>query len=177
MKNIYQYILPAVFFVMLFMIQGLQIIKAQELAKPEQVTLPFQYLLGDWQGEGWHDHGNGRVNEFEQTYTFVSLAEGQVVAAATRALLLPEKERVLFDGTVLYSMENKQEKRVSRKVIRRGAIGMETSVEWEENRLFWTQRGGTETWEFELLENGQLTQRGFYTDNGHKFFELILERQ
>lgn len=161
---------------MLFMIQSLQIIKAQEINQPEQEILPFQLLVGDWQGEGWHDHGGGRVNEFEQTYCFVSLAGGEVIAAGTRAALKPEKERVLFEGAILYSLENKEQKAISRRVVRRGEISMGTPVQWEENRLFWTQRSGTETWQFELLENGQLAQRGFHTQDGNKFFELILER-
>ncbi len=50
-------------------------------------------------------------------------------------------------------------------------------VNFEDNKVQWAQRNGTENWEFELLKNGQLVQRGFKSNGGNKFFELILEAQ
>lgn len=171
-----------VFIIWSFVLLGCSILPVSlSLALPPgqaaPAALPFQFLTGEWKGEGWHKHPDGRVNEFKQTYSFVRLAHGQVIAAATKAVFKTDLERVLYDATILFYWESESEARIGRRVARSGTLGPVAVVSSTEAKVEWQERGGTQRWEFEMTASDQLVQRGFLADGGKQFFELVLQRQ
>ena len=141
-------------------------------APDEDAMVALHFLVGNWSGAGWHDHGEGKVNEFDQTLVVESWLDGDVLVSEQKAILSSDGSRVLHHSATIYRFHAESGQVVAENL--RDGRRRVTPIEPEEGRIEWLARGDTQRWSIERTEHG-LLQRGRFAETGALFFELSLQ--
>ncbi len=132
----------------------------------------LRFLVGNWSGAGWHDHGGGKVNEFDQTLVVESWLGGDVLVSEQKAILSSDATRVLHHSATIYRFDAESGQVVAENL--RDGRRRVTPIEPGEGRIEWPARGDSQRWSLERTEHG-LLQRGRFAESGALFFELSLQ--
>ena len=156
-------------------IVGVVAISSISLSPAQSTDAPLAFLVGEWKGKGWHDHGDGRVNRFVQVVSNRGFLDNKIVVSEQVAYLEEDPSRILFRSLIIYSFDADSGQFVARRMSPTGKQTVEVLA----------FRGETLTWhsarfdiDFSLtVTEGTYEQTGSERVSGQRVFEMKLSPQ
>jgi hypothetical protein len=143
----------------------------------------LDFLLGQWQGEGWIMMGQGERRTFRQTETVQSRVDGLVLMVDGLGKdKTPGKEDVVVHNAFAVAAYDAQAKQFRWRAFRADGLVVDTDANVTENSLVWglqAPRGGEVRFTIKLTDKGQWFEIGEFSQDGktwQKFFEMTLQR-
>jgi hypothetical protein len=152
------------------------------LQRAEMKKLDF--LVGQWQGEGWIQLGPGQRRTFKQTETVQSKVDGQVLVidGLGKGKIADNQEEVVVHNAFAVVSYDNESKTFRFRAFRADGFGLETEGKVSEKSLVWgfrSPQGGDIRFTIRLNEKDQWHEIGEFSQDGktwNKFFEMTLQR-
>jgi hypothetical protein len=143
----------------------------------------LDFLLGQWQGEGWIEMGPGQRHTFRQTETVQSRVDGLVLMIDGLGKdKAPGRENVVIHNAFAVTSYDAQAKQFRWRAFRADGLVVDTDAKVGENSLVWglpAPRGGEVRFTITLTDKGQWLEVGEFSSDSktwQKFFEMTLQR-
>ncbi|HVG19968.1 MAG TPA: hypothetical protein VNI02_13035 [Blastocatellia bacterium] len=144
----------------------------------------LDFLLGQWQGEGWIVLGKGERRTFKQTETVQSKLDGLliVVDGLGKGKIPGKQEEVVVHNAFAVASYDNGAKTFRWRAYRADGFTLDTDASVGENSLAWgfrSPQGGDIRFTIRLTEKDQWHEVGEYSQDGkswNKFFEMTLQR-
>jgi hypothetical protein len=144
----------------------------------------LDFLLGQWQGEGWIVLGQGERRTFKQTETVQSKLGGllMVIDGLGKGKVAGAQEEVVVHNAFAVASYDGEKKTFRWRAYRADGLVLDVDAAVGENSLIWgfrSPQGGDIRFTIKLTERGQWNEVGEYSRDGkswNKFFEMTLQR-
>lgn len=157
---------------------------AQTPPSPELAEMKrLDFLVGQWQGEGWIVFGRGERHTFRQTENVQRKVDGAVLLIEGLGKSKdPDNSGAIIHSAFAVLSYDKDAKIFRWRAFRAGGSSIDTEAKVSENMLVWgfrDPRGGNMRFTITLNEKGQWFEIGEMSRDGQtwiKFFEMTLTR-
>lgn len=144
----------------------------------------LDFLVGQWQGEGWILLGPGKRRTFRQTETVQRKAEGTVlmIEGLGKGKIDDKGEEVTIHSAFAVISFDKEAKVYRWRAFKGDGTSFDVQPQVSDNLLVWgfkDARAGDIRFTIKLNEKGQWTEIGELSRDGRtwlKFFEMTLKR-
>lgn len=144
----------------------------------------LDFLLGQWQGEGWIMLGQGERRTFKQTETVQSKLDGllMVVDGLGKGKTPEKQEEVVVHNAFAVVSYDNETKTFRWRAYRADGFALDTEGKVGDKSLAWgfrSPQGGDIRFTINLTEKDQWNEVGEFSRDGKswiKFFEMTLQR-
>lgn len=156
---------------------------AQTPLSPQQAEMKkLDFLVGQWQGEGWIMLGPGQRHTFRQTENVQRKVDGTVLLIeGVGKSKDPKNEGAIIHNAFAIITYDNSAKAFRWYAVRANADPVDTQLKVSEKTFIWgmTNQGGEIRFTIKINEKGQWFEVGEFSRDGktwQKFFEMTLER-
>ena len=147
---------------------------AQELEPAPSGMDQLAFMIGDWEGTGWHDRGEKGVLQFVQRVSTRAYLNGEILVSEQVVLDSADPNRELERKVIIYSYDAGAGMITARSMLPKGRAriaGLRVSTEG----ISWRNQEIGGRYHTKLSLQGNLITTASYPLSGPKYFETVLE--
>ncbi len=139
-----------------------------EQIKGQSIADNLQAIMGQWEGEGWHEHSD-HTNYFVQRCSITPKLDGQILLIEQEALIKDKPDQVLFKEIQIWQLEN--DSTIVSSTYRGHRVARESRLSIEEGKII-NKRNESIMFVTEITEDGAYKMTGY--DGETQFFEMTM---
>ena len=132
------------------------------------------FLIGEWEGNGWHDHGEKGVRKFVQTISTNSFMNGEILVSEQRAVDANDAQNVILQAVVIYSFDAGANMITARSMLSRGRDRI-VGIRVDKDGISWPNRKDGGRFHTHLSKDGNLVTRASLFGPDSQYFEMTLQ--
>ena len=132
------------------------------------------FLIGEWEGTGWHDQGEKGVRQFVQTVSTQSFMNGEILVSEQRAVDVNDAQKVILQAVVIYSYDAGAQMITARSMLSRGRDRI-VGIRIDHDGISWPNRKDGGRFHTQLSKDGNLVTRASLFGPDSQYFEVTLQ--